>query len=42
MSGRISWAAFVGALALFVASAWPGWMSIDSFGLFELATGGPI
>jgi hypothetical protein len=42
MSGRISWAAFVGAFAIFVASAWPGWMSIDSINMWVDATEGPI
>lgn len=38
----MTWAAFAVSVALFVASAWPGWMSPDSLGMWDRAVDGPI
>lgn len=42
MKGRTPWAAFIASFALFVASAWPGWMSVDSINMLIGATDEPI
>ena len=42
LKGRVSWAVFIASLSLFVASAWPGWLNIDSLNMLARATEKPI
>ena len=42
LKGRLPWAAFIASFALFLTSAWPGWMSIDSINMFVRATDEPV